>query len=336
MSFVNTTTQIPAAVPSFFSKMLLVRARPMLHHQKVAQVRRFGRRMGNTMVFRRFEPLSLALAALGEGVTPTGDELSKTDISTVLQQYGNYVPVSDVIDYTVESPVLREAVTLLAENAADTLDALHRDVYVAGTNVQYGGTATSRAELLGTAHKVSTGLLDRMIRFLNQQNAKPFTSKVRGGDREFTYGLRPAFWAIISPEILFTLENLQGYKSVEEYGSGVAVMEGEVGIYKNLRFLLSTQAKTFPGGGGTASGDVKKTSTDADVHTILAFGQNAVGTVPLEGANTRAIIKPLGSAGTADPLNQRATVGWKFMGSRLRLNENFMVRGEVTVGDVAP
>ncbi len=332
----TTTTQIPPAVPNFFSRMLLERARPNLHHQKVAQTRRFARRQGNTMVFRRFEDLALATAALGEGVTPTGQELSKTDITATLQQHGNYVPVSDVVDYTVESPVLREAVTLLSENAADTLDVLHRDVYAAGTNVLYGGTATSRAELLGTSHKVTTALLDRIVRFLMAQNAKPFTTKVRGGDREATSGLRPSFWAIIDEDVLFTLENLQGYKSIEEYGSGTALMMGEVGTYKNLRFLCSTLAKSFAGGGGAANGDVKKTGADADVHTILCFGRNAVGTVPLEGVNTRAIIKPLGSAGTADPLNQRATVGWKYMGARVRLNENFMVRAEVTVGDVAP
>ena len=48
-----------------------------------------------------------------------------------------------------------------------------------------------------------------------------------------------------------------------------------------------------------------------DVYSTLIIGENAYATTKVEGGGLETIIKQLGSAGTADPLNQRATVGWK-------------------------
>jgi len=47
------------------------------------------------------------------------------------------------------------------------------------------------------------------------------------------------------------------------------------------------------------------------VAATLIFGKNAYGVIDLEGGNLRAIIKPKGSAGTSDPLDQISTIGWK-------------------------
>ena len=49
-----------------------------------------------------------------------------------------------------------------------------------------------------------------------------------------------------------------------------------------------------------------------DVHATLIFGADAYGVVDVAGAGAmETIIKPCGSAGTTDPLNQRSTVGAK-------------------------
>ena len=49
-----------------------------------------------------------------------------------------------------------------------------------------------------------------------------------------------------------------------------------------------------------------------DVHATLIFGADAYGVVDVAGSGAmETIIKPCGSAGTTDPLNQRSTVGAK-------------------------
>ncbi len=65
-----------------------------------------------------------------------------------------------------------------------------------------------------------------------------------------------------------------------------------------------------------------------DVYATLVFGDNAYGTTELTGGGLEHIIKQLGSAGTSDPLNQRATVGWKATKAAARLVEAFMIRIE--------
>ena len=41
------------------------------------------------------------------------------------------------------------------------------------------------------------------------------------------------------------------------------------------------------------------------------FGANAYGVTEIEGGGLQTIIKQKGSAGTADPLDQRSSIGWK-------------------------
>lgn len=65
-----------------------------------------------------------------------------------------------------------------------------------------------------------------------------------------------------------------------------------------------------------------------DVYATLIMGDNAYGTTQLGGEGLQHIVKQLGSAGTSDPLNQRATVGWKASKVTVRLVEAFMVRIE--------
>ena len=65
-----------------------------------------------------------------------------------------------------------------------------------------------------------------------------------------------------------------------------------------------------------------------DVYSTLVIGADAYGVTEIEGGGLQHIVKQLGSAGTADPLNQRATCGWKATQAAERLVENYMVRIE--------
>ena len=71
-----------------------------------------------------------------------------------------------------------------------------------------------------------------------------------------------------------------------------------------------------------------------DVDTAFVFGDEAYATVDLgeAGANAHIIAKSFGSAGTADPLNQACTIGWKVDGMKaLILNGDWLVRVESAV-----
>lgn len=78
-------------------------------------------------------------------------------------------------------------------------------------------------------------------------------------------------------------------------------------------------AKVYPGEGG-ADGRA--------VYSTLVLGENAYGITEVTGGGLEHIVKQLGSAGTADPLNQRGSCGWKATKVAERLVESFMVRIE--------
>ena len=75
----------------------------------------------------------------------------------------------------------------------------------------------------------------------------------------------------------------------------------------------------YPGEGGAKG---------RDVYSTLIVGADAYGVTELEGGGLQHIVKQLGSSGTADPLNQRATAGWKLTKVAERLVEQYMVRIE--------
>ena len=65
-----------------------------------------------------------------------------------------------------------------------------------------------------------------------------------------------------------------------------------------------------------------------DVYCTLVIGANAYGVIDILGGGLEHIVKQLGSAGTNDPINQRATVGWKAAISACVLAQEAMIRIE--------
>ena len=64
------------------------------------------------------------------------------------------------------------------------------------------------------------------------------------------------------------------------------------------------------------------------VYGNIAFGKDAYGIIEPSAESLEVIVKPLGSGGTNDPLNQRSTVGWKASHASTILYQERIVRVE--------
>ena len=67
------------------------------------------------------------------------------------------------------------------------------------------------------------------------------------------------------------------------------------------------------------------------VHSTIVYGVDAAGSIELEGngKNVEIIVKPNGSSGAMDPLNQRGTIAWKVKGFCVTiLQDAYIVRIE--------
>jgi N4-gp56 family major capsid protein len=133
-----------------------------------------------------------------------------------------------------------------------------------------------------------------------------------------TTPVNSCYVGIVHPSISYTLKTLTGWVDVEKYASNAKLMPGEIGKLDEVRFIETTNAKVFTGGG----------TAGIDVYATLILGQNAYGMSRISGEAMKNIVKPLGSAGSADPLDQRATSGWKATFVAKILNDAFMTRIE--------
>jgi len=325
---VDTVSTIPPATQAYYDRNLLRRAVPADVHGRFGQVRPIKKRNGNQIKFRKYNALSPATTPLTEGVTPTGSSLSVTDITATLAQYGDYITLSDMVDMTNQDPVLTEAGEVLGEQEGTTIDQVRRDVLAAGTNVIYANG--SARNTLNTA--IAAKDLRTAIRYLNNQNAKFHHEVLSASTKIGTTPIRAAYVGIVHPDTEATLETITGYVPVSEYPSQMQLMEDEIGSYKNIRFVKSTNAKVFADSGAAIGGDGMISTSDVnnDVYATLIIAKDAYGVVPLSGEASKNIIKPLGSSGTADPLNQRATSGWKATTTTKILNDSWMIRIEHT------
>ena len=320
MPDLTTRTEIPAEINNFYSKLLLDRATPSLLHNRFAQIKDIPRKGGtNTIKFRRYGVLAAATTPLSSGVTPAGKQLSTTELTAIVLQYGDYVTVTDIVDMQSYDPVLTEvAEDVLGDQIGLTLDNLCRDIIAAGTTVQYASTATSTAEI-GAAMKLDRAEVKEMVRTLRGNNAKPIMRMIDPSTGYNTTPVGRSFIGIISEDTLYDLDDATGWIPVEKYPNKSNVMEDEVGSVGNVRFLMSTEAKTKDG------------TLVTTVHCTLIFGTRAYAQTRISGEALQNIVKPLGAG--EDPLNQRATRGWKATYGARILNQSWIGRIEHAVSE---
>jgi N4-gp56 family major capsid protein len=173
-------------------------------------------------------------------------------------------------------------------------------------------------------HQAGRSRSGQGIRFLKVQNAKFIKTGIMPSDKVGTGSVRKAFIGLVHPDVEFDLESITGYRSVSDYGSQEGVIEDEIGAYKNIRFVSSTNCKIFAGGGAAGTTVFKNNGANFDVYATLIFADNAYGVCPLSGQAMQTYVKALGSAGTADPLEQRSTVGWKATTTTKILNDSWI------------
>lgn len=323
----TTLTQIAPAITTFYDGVLLDRALPLLVHAKYGQKRPVDIKSGNIAKFRRYGSLPATTSPLLEGTAPAPLQVSVTDYTETLAQYGAYVEYTDLVDFFNEDPVLTEFSELLGEHAGDSLDRVFRDKLNAGSSVYRGGAVAAR-NLIVT--KVSETELSVIRRTLANANAKPFKPILKASTGVGTSPLRPAFIALIHPDVSYDVMNLTNFKPVSAYASLTDVEEGEIGSDGFFRFVETTNAKYWASAGGSSGSGMKTTDgTNWDIYSILILAENAYGVTDLQGHGLETIVKSREQEG--GPLNQKGTMGWVGITGLCILNDLMMMRYEVAV-----
>lgn len=369
----------------YYQDRLIDLADPLLVHDQFGQKRPIPQGRGKTTEFRAFRKLPKIVNSLIEGVTPDGQALDTYVITSTVKQYGAYVCLTDFIMQTAIDPMAEEALKLIAQQGALSMDSVTREIINSGTNVQYGdGTVASRSALTAS-DKLTVLAIRKAVRTLKRENAPMINGN---------------YVAIVHPDVAFDLMSDSTWVEWQKYTSPEHMYKNEIGQIAGVRFVETTEAKVFQGSdlgsdsrnlaingavsanattavldGGTfaenalagrklliggnvytvasntassgtatvtlATGEKFAAIADntvvypgeggaggTDVYSTLVIGEGAYGVTDIAGGGLQTIIKQKGSGGTADPLDQRATIGWKCAKTAEILVDEYMVRIE--------
>lgn len=383
---IKNETTLSNDMRTYYKDYLCDNANENLVHDQFGQKHPIPKGNGKTIEFRKYSPLPKATKPLSEGVTPDGQELKVSTVSSTVAQYGGWVGIPDMLELTSIDTNMVQATEILGDQAGRTLDTVTREVLNGGTNVMYApvvkdgvSTPVSARSSLTADSKLSVDIILRAAAKLKNNLAKPINGSYVG---------------IIHPYVAYDLMRSEEWMDAHKYSAPENLFNGEVGKIGNVRFVESNEAKIFRGedllstaremtiktaanDSTTISVNEQISTEDAEklcgrkviiagqlreivsadatsftidspitadanekvfpgeggqngisVYSTLILGANAYGVTELENGGLEHIVKQLGSAGTADPLNQRASAGWKATKTAERLVETYMIRVE--------
>ena len=126
---------------------------------------------------------------------------------------------------------------------------------------------------------------------------------------------------ILHPYAAYDLMNDPKWEQMHQYCKPEEMYEGEIGRIAGVRFVESSEAAVY-------TGTENDCPAGLAVFGCLFIADGAYGVTEVTGGGLQTIIKQLGSAGSADPLNQRSTIGWKALKTAEILMDPYLYRVE--------
>lgn len=324
MANMNETT-LASAIKTEYEKRLLTRAVPRLVHGRfgmTARLNKFG-----SYELRRYNSLSAVTTSLAEGSTPAEQASPSLTVITITPLfYGAWVGHTDVLEMQSYDPVISEASSILGEQSGVSADTLIRNTMTANATLDYSGGQSAIGNLTAVSDVVTYGDFVKQVAALEGANALPAEGE------DFICIMHPYTWATLMQDPVFV--NL--FLEEAEAGDASGLRSGYVGRILRCRIFVSSNAQSYSAQGAGSS----------TPYAMLFIGREAYGYVGMAGVtpemmdeggadeynnNTgkevkpvEIIVKQLGSSGALDPLNQRATIGWKMSLATSVLNNTWI------------
>lgn len=248
---------------------------------------------------------------LVEGVIPTGKKFGATNTTVEVEQYGQYVAITDQVQtYTIDNTLIG-ATEELGAAGGKTYDKLVRNELAKCTNKMYAdayngltfsSTPTSRTELVTAAKTMQCYMTPDMV-------AK--ASTVLSAANSPKYDGR-WYFAVVHPYVAYDLRRNTEWIEYHKYSDTTEIFEGEIGRLHGVRFVESDLAPIIKDGSNLA------------VFLTMFFGKDAFAVVKPEGMGMESIYKSRKEIG--GPLEQFCTMGTKFsMATKILYPERMVV-----------
>lgn len=304
----TTTSTLSQPIASYYEKRFLMRAEENFVFEQLGTPGRIPKGEGKTVVWNRMVNPTAKTTALTEATDPTPSGLSATLLSATLAQYGNFERISDLVEMTAIDTTVKEAMDVLAYEAALTIDTVVRDVVAAGgTAMLATGAYSNSAGFTPTRNSINAddvitvADVRRAVRQLNKFAAKPHTK-----DR---------FVAVAHPDVIFDLQGDSNWVNAHIYTEkGInSVYNGEAGEIYGTRFVMSQMAPVLTNSG----------SAGTEVYQTLIMGKDFFGVSKLQNLTTYVDSPSINSV-----LRLASDIGWKAAFATKVLNDSYGIRLE--------
>jgi N4-gp56 family major capsid protein len=240
---------------------------------------------GSTVVLQKYVDLTAATGTLTETVDPDAVALSTPDQVTItLNEYGNSVLVTRALELFSLADVDPAISNVIAFNLADSIDKVAMETLRGGTNVIYGGSATSTATVAATST-------------LDSADIRKAVAKLRANKAAYRKG--SMYWVGIHPEVSHDLRaetGAAGWRDPHNYQAGENIWAGEIGAYEGAYFVESPRLYSSKSGADqTALATAPAVSGASGAFTIVAangaFGGRAEVGDKISGTNVGSSAK---------------------------------------------
>lgn len=302
MVAVNTTLTLTPVMQIYYDKVLLDRLEAQLHFQQLATKKNIPKNAGKVIYFTRYQNLNEDTTPLQDGVVPSAVSLSANNISATLESLGSYTTTSDLLVMTAIDNQIKSALEVLSYKAAKSVDSYIRSKIDAAVPASYANGRASAGDVL-TTDVLNASELRKMVRTLKGRDVPPHS----GGD----------YILVVHPFQAYNLQSdtaVGGWLDVNKYVSNTTILNGEIGKIYGARVLESTNLTS-----DTISG------SETGYYAYM-FGFNSFATVNISGGALKTYVKPAGSAGSLDPLEQINAIGYKIIFAAAVLDPNRIVR----------
>ena len=301
------TSAISNLVQTAYDQYVRMALRSIPVMRSIADVKPVQQAMpGSSVVFSIYSDLAQATSTLTEASDVSSIALGNPNQVTVtLNEYGSAVTTTKKLNLTSFNDVDAALADIIAYNAADSIDAVVASVLTSGTNIIYGGTATS-TDTISTADLISVADIRQAVTELRTNKALP-----RIGELYAAY-LHPRQTADLRAET-----GTGGFQELSKYVDRTPFVAGAVGVIEGA-FVIETPRVPFAANAADPA---------VNVYKAVVAGREALAEA--QGQDISTVIGP-----QIDALRRFHTIGWYYFGgfNLLRTAASYQIRTAATNG----
>ena len=285
-----TTGGLSAAMQVYYDKLFLERVEATRKYDFLTVQKTVPKNSGKVVYFTRFNQMTANITALTEGTVPTGINTSASNIVATAGIYGAFENVSTLYELTTLDAGLKEHVSLMGQNAAESMDiVLGKELNASATTQCGGATFSAQATAIASTDTLSVSSIRKAVSTLKKNKAP----KWENGN----------YRAVLNVDGVYGLQgdtaagNWININTYTQTNSDL-LKKGVIGSLYGVDIVETNQAFSASG--------VSDTQTGAARSNFIA-GKGAVAEIKVGGqGDARVIVKP-----PVDALEMITTVGWK-------------------------